>query len=86
MEIGRVSRGKKLSSRVAQAESVKESASHFGAIEVIIGEAVEWQNADFHQTVPDCSLPWGELRSVNYLFLNPEIMIHSPVCHPSLFS
>lgn len=68
-----VSSGQKFGGSVTAAETVEDGAAKFGAIEMIIGEAIERRDANIQKTVSESSLPWRELGAVNNLVLDPRV-------------
>lgn len=69
----RVGGGQEFGGGVAATEAVKNGAAKFGAVEMIVGEAIERGNTNIQKTVSESSLPWRELGEVNNLILDPWV-------------
>ena len=72
-ELVGVGGGQKFSSSVTAAEAVEDGAAKFGAVKMIVGEAIERGDANIQKTVSESCLPWGELRPMNNLLLYPWV-------------
>lgn len=72
-ELVGVGSGQKFGGSVAAAEAVEDGAAKFGAVNMIVGEAIERGDTNIQKTVSESSLPWRELRAVNNLLLDPWI-------------
>lgn len=69
----RVSGSKKLGRGVATAKAVEDGAAKFGAVNMVIGEAIKRGDTSIKKAVLESLLERFTVGLVNYLFLNPWV-------------